>query len=117
MAETKQAKVSALGSSKSHYEWGGRKPTRLNLMNDFEKGVIPTGMDIGISTKVSITCNLDQEGGIVNGLRGFAKPAYRNIASADEETDSLIPVTKVKQKLLVTKTHRSYYIVIFPLMS
>ena len=66
---------------------------------------------------MSITRNLDQEAGIVNGTKGFVKAVHNNVVIIEEElTKVLIPVTKVKQKIHVSKTNKTYYRVMFPLM-
>ena len=74
-------------------------------------------MNIHIGAKVSITRNLDQEAGIVNGTKGYVKVVHNNVVIIEEEhTKTLIPVTKVKQKIHVSKTNKTYYHVMFPLM-
>ena len=57
-------------------------------------------MNICIGAKVSITRN--QEAGIVNGTKGYVKVVHNNVVIIEEEhTKTLIPVTKVKQKIHV----------------
>ena len=74
-------------------------------------------MNIRIGAKVGITRNLDQEAGIVNGTKGYVKAVHNNVIIIEEEhTKTLIPVTKVKQKIHVSKTGKTYYRVMFPLM-
>ena len=78
---------------------------------------MPKIMNIRIGAKVSITHNLDQEAGIVNGTKGYVKVVHNNVVIIEEEhTKTLIPVTKVKQKIHVSKTNKTYYRVMFPLM-
>ena len=54
----------------SDYEEGGRRATYYESQEiDNVKGVMPKIMDIQIGERVSITQNLDQEAGIVNGTK------------------------------------------------
>ena len=50
-------------------------------------------------------------------LKGFVKSVHNNVIIIEEEhTKALIPVTKVKQKMYVSKTNKTFYQVMFPLM-
>ena len=62
-------------------------------------------MSLSIGAKVIITWNLDQEADTVNGKKGFVKAIHNNVIILEEEQSKvLIPVTKVKQKIHVSKT-------------
>ena len=67
--------------------------------------------------KVSITRNLDQDGWVINGTRAFIKAVHTEVVIVEEEhTKVLIPVTKVKQRIHVPRTNKTYYRVMFPLI-
>ena len=58
---------------------------------------MPRSLEIRIGAKVSVTQNLDQEGGVINGMRGYVKAVHWKVVIIEEElTKELIPVTKVK---------------------
>ena len=93
------------------YEECGRRATYYESQEiDNVKGVMPKIMNVQIGAKVCITWNLDQEGGIVKTIEGFFKSVHNNVVIIEEEqTKILIPVTKVKQKIYVSKTNKTFY--------
>ena len=69
------------------YEEGGRQATYYESQEiDNEKGVMPKTMNIHIGAKVSITQNLDQEAGIVNGTKGYVKAVHNNAIKLKKNT-------------------------------
>ena len=62
------------------YEESGRRATFHESEEiDCQKCVLPRYLDIRIGAKVSITRNLDQDGGVINGTRGFIKAVHTKV--------------------------------------
>ena len=97
------------------YDENGQRVSFYESENsDCEKHVLPRLLEIRIGAKVSVTQNLDQGNGVINNTRGFVQ---RKVVIIEEElTKELIPVTKVKQKIHIMRTNKTYYKVAFPLI-
>ena len=84
---------------------------------DYEKNVLLRILKVKIGAIISVTQNLNQDGGIINGTRGYVMAVHHKVVIIDEEhTKDMIPVTKVKQKIYILRTKKTCYRVMFPLM-
>lgn len=124
MALNEQMQNSLLPTSSLHhlnatdYDAGGEllnktESQQLNLL----KSVMPQTISVKEGAKVMITRNLNVQSKIVNGTVGILKTVNKQVLMIQRlASDELIPVTKVKQKLLLPVVNTPVYRVQFPII-
>ncbi len=81
------------------------------------QGVMPSLINVRIGAKVCITRNLDVQHGVVNGSRGYLRSVHPKVLIVeDEETQQLIPVTRVKQKVTLQANNKDYMRIQYPII-
>ncbi|XP_071137190.1 uncharacterized protein [Mytilus edulis] len=81
------------------------------------KSVLPKTITIHEGAKVMITRNLNIQDHVVNGTVGYLKSVHKNVVMVQRlDSDELIPVSKVKQKVIIPFTKTPVYRIQYPLI-
>ena len=84
---------------------------------DAMKGSLPRQVTVRINAKVMITRNLDVNGGVVNGTTGILRRVHKKFLMIEKlDGSDLIPVQKVKQRMIVTGVGITAYRVQYPII-